>query len=58
MVRKIIALLVAVATVTGFAFAKDPINTGRFSDVAVGGYDAVAYFTEETPTARRPQGRL
>ena len=28
------------------AWAEDPIYTGRFSNTAVGGYDAVAYHTE------------
>ena len=32
------------------AFAKeDPVYTGLFSNVAVGGYDPVAYFTEGKP---------
>ena len=29
--------------------AKDPIYTGRFSNLAVSGYDTVAYFTEGGP---------
>ncbi|MCP3938353.1 MAG: YHS domain protein [Actinomycetia bacterium] len=28
------------------ALALDPVNTGRFSDVAIKGYDPVAYFTD------------
>ena len=31
------------------AFAKDPVYTGRFSNLAVDGYDPVAYFTEGKP---------
>ena len=31
------------------AVAEDPIHTGFLSNVAVGGYDAVAYFTEGRP---------
>ena len=31
------------------AFAKDPVYTGRFSTLAVEGYDAVAYFTDGKP---------
>ncbi len=31
------------------AYAVDPINTGFFSDVAIKGYDPVAYFTEKKP---------
>jgi len=29
--------------------AKDPVYTARFSDLAISGYDAVAYFTEGKP---------
>ncbi len=31
------------------SLAKDPINTGWFSSVAIEGYDSVAYFTESKP---------
>ena len=31
------------------ALAKDPIYTGTFSDLAVSGYDPVAYFTQGKP---------
>lgn len=31
------------------AFAEAPIYTGRFNNVAVQGYDAVAYFTDGAP---------
>jgi len=31
------------------AFAKDPVYTGRFSSLAVDGFDPVAYFTEGAP---------
>jgi YHS domain-containing protein len=35
---------------SSLAFAKDdPIYSGLFSKVAVGGYDPVAYFTEQKP---------
>ncbi|MEX6634470.1 YHS domain-containing (seleno)protein [Hyphococcus lacteus] len=50
MFRHLIVLFAAMAAVLGFAFAKDPINTGRFSNLAIGGYDAVSYFTDGTPT--------
>lgn len=33
----------------GGASAKDPFYTGRFSNLAVDGYDTVAYFTEGKP---------
>lgn len=38
-----IAVLLAVA---GAALAEEPVNTGYFGDVAIKGYDPVAYFTE------------
>lgn len=42
------ALAAAFAAITG-ALAKDPVYTGRFSDLAVDGHDAVAYFSEGKP---------
>lgn len=39
---------IAVAPATA-ALAKDEIHTARFSDLAVGGYDPVAYFEEGAP---------
>ncbi|MFT4631030.1 MAG: hypothetical protein ACI9BC_000041 [Crocinitomicaceae bacterium] len=36
-------------TVSVQALAVDPISTGLFSDVAVGGFDTVAYFTQGSP---------
>lgn len=40
-------LSLALLLFTGFAYAgKDPIYTGRFSNLAVSGYDTVAYFTQ------------
>ena len=30
----------------GTAFAQDPVNKGPFGDIAIKGYDTVAYFTE------------
>ena len=38
------------AAPTAAAMDADPIYTGRFSNLAVGGYDPVAYFTEGAPT--------
>jgi len=43
-----LALLLAAAAGTPAA-AKDPIYTGTFSNLAVSGYDPVAYFTEGRP---------
>jgi len=43
-----VALLLA-ALSPAAAFAKDPVYTGRFSSVAVNGYDPVAYFTVGQP---------
>lgn len=37
------------------ANAKDPVYTGRFSSVAVDGYDPVAYFTNGEPTKGRKE---
>lgn len=47
---KIAPALGAAAAPVGAAFAKDaPVYTGTFSNVAVGGVDPVAYFTEGRP---------
>lgn len=35
------------------ALAKDPVSTGIFSDLAVSGYDTVAYFTAGEPVEGR-----
>jgi YHS domain-containing protein len=51
--RSVLAATLATATVmlaTPASAAKDPIYTGRFSDLALGGYDPVAYFTLGRPT--------
>lgn len=45
--KSLVTLLMVLAA--PFAAAKDPIYTGFFSDLAVGGYDAVAYFTDGMP---------
>jgi len=49
--RKIMLGVVALcwALAAGPAWAVDPIQTGWFSDVAVGGYDVVAYFDQGKP---------
>ena len=44
----ILAVAVAIAG-GGSAWAIDEIYTGRFSSVALGGHDVVAYFTESRP---------
>ena len=51
MIRKLFATLIAVCfSMAGLAAqAADPIYTPLFSDKAVSGYDAVAYFTEGKP---------
>ncbi len=41
---------VAVAFLPGAVLAEDPIYTARFSDVAIKGYDPVAYFKAKAPT--------
>ncbi len=45
----ILAVALAIAG-AGSAWAIDEIYTGRFGSVALGGHDAVAYFTESRPT--------
>ena len=49
--RKLGAKLILVAALlfSTQVFAKDAIYTGYFSDLAVSGYDTVAYFTEGKP---------
>lgn len=49
--RKIFASLFTALfiLVSSQAHAKEPVYTSFFSDVAVSGYDAVAYFTENKP---------
>jgi YHS domain-containing protein len=54
MFKKLIAPLYALAIAAGFlpltATAKDaPVYTGTFSNLALSGYDTVAYFTEQRP---------
>jgi YHS domain-containing protein len=44
-----LAAAAAMLTALSGALAKDPVYTGRFSNIAVDGYDAVAYFTEGMP---------
>ncbi len=48
----LVAALIATGpalTVAPAAYAEPPIYTGRFSDVALQGYDPVAYFTDGEP---------
>lgn len=45
-----VALLVAGTFSVFVAAAKDPVYTGHFSNVAVSGYDTVAYFTQGAAT--------
>ena len=51
--RTLTAALFAAGMVFGIAalpaHAKDPVYTGTFSSLAVGGYDPVAYFTQGKP---------
>jgi YHS domain-containing protein len=42
-------LLSALLVFSGASFATDPVFTARFSDVAIRGYDTVAYFVENAP---------
>ena len=43
------ALVMTTITAAPALAGQDPVYTGRFSNVAVQGYDAVAYFTESQP---------
>ncbi|MEM9494578.1 MAG: YHS domain-containing (seleno)protein [Pseudomonadota bacterium] len=45
----IAATFAAFSSIVGAAFAADPVYTGRFSNVAVDGYDVVSYFSEGEP---------
>lgn len=45
----VVCAAMLVVAFTGPAFAVDPINTTFFGDLAVEGYDPVAYFTEGEP---------
>jgi len=45
----VISIFTGAVAVTSPAYAKDPIYTGRFSNLAVSGYDPVAYFTQSRP---------
>lgn len=55
MFSRMAAFVVLVVAVSGApAMAKeDPVYTGTFSSLAVGGYDPVAYFTESKPVEGR-----
>ncbi len=48
MTRFILAAYLIFASSAAFAL-DDAVNTGRFNDTAIKGYDAVAYFTEGKP---------
>lgn len=50
-VRKPLAAVILALAVfaPAAALAKDPVYTGRFSNLAVDGYDPVAYFTKGAP---------
>lgn len=43
---KSLLILLTLAVNSGATAAEDPINTGTFNNRALGGYDAVAYFTQ------------
>ncbi|MBT5032836.1 MAG: YHS domain protein [Proteobacteria bacterium] len=44
---RLFGALLSVLLVPGTAFAEDPVYTGYFNNLAVSGYDTVAYFTED-----------
>lgn len=43
------AIILFGCTIVSTAFAAEPVSTSTFSDVAVSGYDPVAYFTDGKP---------
>ena len=49
--KMLVAAVVATSSISvaAPAFAEDPVYTSRWSNVAVQGYDPVAYFTESEP---------
>lgn len=50
MLSKVLFIALAALAAASSAFARDaPIYTGTFSSTAVGGYDPVAYFTQNKP---------
>lgn len=46
MKRQILAASFGLTAIAGAVLADQPVNTGPFGDVAIKGYDTVAYFTE------------
>lgn len=46
MIFRLLTTGLFLASMSNAAFAADPINTGPFGEVAIKGYDTVAYFTE------------
>jgi hypothetical protein len=48
MIRYASLLLIALFTLPALAL-DDAVNTGRFNDTAIDGYDTVAYFTQSKP---------
>ncbi|MBL8548708.1 MAG: YHS domain-containing protein [Hyphomonadaceae bacterium] len=61
MIRTLIAafLLAALPLAAPTAFAeKPPVYTGVLSNLAVGGYDPVAYFRQGAPVRGNPQHRI
>jgi YHS domain-containing protein len=55
LVAALIALGLAVHGAAATAMAKDPVSTGTFSNLAVSGYDPVAYFTKGMPVEGQSQ---
>jgi YHS domain-containing protein len=54
MSKKAVVAFLAFLLLSAPAAAKDPIYTGTFSNLAVSGYDPVAYFTEGKPVEGSP----
>ena len=53
MLRTVVLIMLLLASMLTQAAEKDPVYTGLFSNLAIKGYDAVAYFTEGRPVEGR-----
>ena len=54
-IAAVIAATAILLAFTGTARAEEPVNTGYFGDVAIKGYDPVAYFTENKAVEGSPE---
>ncbi len=47
--HQLVMMLLGLGLLAGVAYAESPVFTGETDDIAIGGYDVVAYFTEGEP---------